>query len=39
LLDLVGPYADEPMAFYRVSLRVNSARNDDPECIAPLDAA
>ena len=33
---LLRPYPGEPMAFYRVNPRVNNARNDDPECIAPL---
>jgi putative SOS response-associated peptidase YedK len=35
---LLGPYPDAPMAFYRVSTRVNSVRNDDADCIAPLAA-
>ena len=30
------PFPDEPMAFYRVSSRVNSPRNDDPECVKPI---
>ncbi|MGE0744501.1 MAG: SOS response-associated peptidase [Rhodospirillales bacterium] len=33
---MLRPHPPEPMAFYRVSLRVNSVRNDDAECIAPL---
>ena len=33
------PYPAEPMAFYRVSTRVNNVRNDDPDCIAPLERA
>lgn len=36
---LLRPYPADPMAFYRVSTRVNSVRNDDAECIAPLRAA
>lgn len=35
-LALLRPYPAEPMAFYRVSTRVNSVRNDDVECIRPL---
>jgi putative SOS response-associated peptidase YedK len=35
-LDLVCPYPDAAMAFYRVGPHVNSARNDDPQCIVPL---
>ncbi len=38
-LALLRPYPAEPMAFYRVSTRVNSVRNDDPDCIRPLNAA
>jgi putative SOS response-associated peptidase YedK len=30
------PFAVEPMAFYRVSTRVNSPRNDDPDCLKPI---
>jgi len=33
---MLRPHPPEPMAFYRVSMRVNSVRNDDAECIAPL---
>lgn len=33
---LLGPYPAEPMAFYRVSDRVNNVRHDDAECIRPL---
>lgn len=33
---LLRPHPPEAMAFYRVSLRVNSVRNDDPGCIEPL---
>ena len=36
---VIRPYPPEDMAFYRVSTRVNSVRNDDAECIAPLRAA
>lgn len=35
---LMRPYPVENMAFYRVGLRVNSVRHDDPDCIAPLKA-
>ncbi len=30
------PYPAGPMAFYRVGVRVNNARNDDPACVEPL---
>jgi putative SOS response-associated peptidase YedK len=33
---LLRPYPPDQMEAYPVSLRVNSPRNDDPECIAPL---
>jgi putative SOS response-associated peptidase YedK len=33
---LLQPHPAEPMAFYRVSTRVNNVRNDDPGCIEPL---
>src|SRR5262249_291280 len=36
---LLRPFPQDSMAFYRVGPHVNSARNDDPECIAPLRAA
>jgi putative SOS response-associated peptidase YedK len=36
---LLGPFPEAPMAFYRVGTRVNSPRNDDAECIAPLAAS
>lgn len=39
LLALLGPCPSEPMAFYRVSQRVNNVRNDDPECIVPFSRA
>jgi putative SOS response-associated peptidase YedK len=32
---LLRPHAPESMAFYRVGTRVNNARHDDPDCIAP----
>lgn len=35
---LLRPHPPEPMAFYRVSIRVNSVRNDDADCIAPLNS-
>ena len=37
-LALLRPYPADPMAFYRVSPRVNNARNDDAACIEPLAA-
>jgi putative SOS response-associated peptidase YedK len=33
---LLRPFPADRMEAYRVSLRVNSPRNDDPGCIAPL---
>jgi putative SOS response-associated peptidase YedK len=36
---LLRPFPQDSMAFYRVGSHVNSARNDDPTCIAPLRAA
>jgi len=36
---LLRPYPPAEMAFYRVSPRVNSVRNDDADCIAPLGRA
>ena len=36
---LLRPFPPDDMAFYRVSVRVNSVRNDDAECVAPLVAA
>ncbi len=33
------PYADDALTAYAVSTRVNSPRNDDPECLEPLQAA
>jgi len=36
---LLEPYPVEPMAFYRVGMRVNNVRNDDRDCIVPLRAA
>lgn len=38
LLPLLEPAADDALAMRRVSTRVNNARNDGPELIAPLDA-
>ncbi|MEX2453709.1 MAG: SOS response-associated peptidase [Rhodospirillaceae bacterium] len=35
----IRPFPPDDMAFYRVATRVNSVRNDDPDCIAPLRAA
>jgi putative SOS response-associated peptidase YedK len=36
---LLKPYPVDPMAFYRVGVFVNNARNDDARCIEPLKAA
>jgi len=33
---LLNPYPSELMAYHEVSLKVNSPRNDDPECLAPV---
>ncbi len=33
---LLNPYPSEAMAYHEVSLRVNSPKNDDPECLAPV---
>ncbi len=33
---LLRPFPEHPMAFYRVSTRVNSPRNDDPDCLKPI---
>jgi putative SOS response-associated peptidase YedK len=33
---LLKPYSVDPMAFYRVGVFVNNARNDDARCIEPL---
>lgn len=33
---LLAPYPAEEMEAYEVSTRVNSVRNDDPECIQPV---
>jgi putative SOS response-associated peptidase YedK len=38
-LSLLRPFAGEKMAFYRVSRRVNSPRNDDPDCLEPISDA
>jgi putative SOS response-associated peptidase YedK len=35
---LLRPIAPDKMAFRKVSTRVNSQQNDDPECLAPLEA-
>ena len=37
--EIIRPYPADEMAFYRVSTRVNNVRNDDAECIAPLQKA
>lgn len=39
LLPLLRPFPAEAMGYYRVSDHVNAVRNDDPACIAPLNAA
>jgi putative SOS response-associated peptidase YedK len=36
LTELLKPYLSEKMEGYPVSPRVNSPKNEDPECIAPL---
>ena len=36
---LLRPYPDAALAFHPVSKRVNSARIDDPECMAPVPEA
>jgi putative SOS response-associated peptidase YedK len=36
---LLRPFPQDAMAFYRVGPHVNSARNDSPDCVAPLRAA
>ena len=33
---LLNAYPSELMAYHEVSLRVNSPKNDDPECLAPV---
>ncbi|MBX9694997.1 MAG: SOS response-associated peptidase [Cyanobacteria bacterium] len=38
LLAMLSPYDDEAMEFYAVSKTVNSAKNELPECIEPLNA-
>ena len=35
---LLGPYAGEGLCYYPVSRHVNNVRNDDAECIRPLEA-
>jgi putative SOS response-associated peptidase YedK len=37
--DLLGPYAGEGLAFHAVSRHVNNVRNDDPECLRPVEPA
>ena len=36
---VIRPFPPDDMAFYRVTTRVNSVRNDDEGCVAPLRAA
>ncbi len=38
LAAMLRPYPSEAMAFRAVSTRVNSVRNDDADCIAPLES-
>ena len=33
---VLGQFPDEPVAFFRVPSRVNSPRNDDPDCVEPI---
>ena len=35
-LELLKPYPADEMKAYEVSTRVNSVRNNDPECVAPI---
>jgi putative SOS response-associated peptidase YedK len=37
LLSLLAPYDSGKTGLYRVGVRVNSVKNDDPECTAPVD--
>jgi len=37
LLSLLAPYDAAPTALYRVDARVNSVKNDDPQCLARLE--
>jgi putative SOS response-associated peptidase YedK len=37
LLAMLAPYPAERTCCYRVDARVNSVRNDDPDCIKPLE--
>jgi putative SOS response-associated peptidase YedK len=37
LLGMLAPYPAELTELYRVDSRVNSVRNDDPDCIKPLE--
>jgi putative SOS response-associated peptidase YedK len=36
---LIKPAADDALVVTRVSRRVNSVKNDDPDCLRPVDAA
>jgi putative SOS response-associated peptidase YedK len=38
LQTLLRPYPDDDLVLTEVSTRVNNARNDGPECAAPLGA-
>lgn len=35
-VSLLNAYPPERMAYHEVSLRVNSPKNDDPECLATI---
>ncbi len=37
LLSLLAPYNPDKTALYRVNARVNSVKNDDPQCLARVD--
>lgn len=37
LLPLLAPYDTQKTSLYRVDVRVNSVKNDDPACIAPIE--
>ena len=37
--DLLAPWAGEPLVTYKVSTHVNNVKNDDAECLTPLQPA